>query len=151
MLHTESLWLENFHLKYIAQTKHISGHLGFLCPNFFDSAEGNRRAQVVRSQKTAILLSVSEAQHKLNHLQHFYTPTRIGSNNHVWSLSPTDTWNKQTVVIVSLFTGNRVNGAKPVGSDWHGQRPMVSINLRQHKHVPNRPSVMFLAKKLDEA
>lgn len=57
--------------------------LGFLCPNFFDSANGKRRPQVVRSQKTAIILSVSEAQHKLNHLQHFYTPTRIGSNNHV--------------------------------------------------------------------
>lgn len=70
-----------------------------------------------------------------NHLQYFYTPTWVGCNNHVGFFSPAYTRNKLSIVILGLFSRNRVDRTKLIGSHWHGQRSMVSIYLKRSSNM----------------
>lgn len=92
---------------------------------------GNNKQSRRFQKDNDFLIDVKGVTFSLNNLQHFYTPTWIGSNNHVWFPSPADTRNKLSIIIISLSSRNTIYRAKLVWSDWHRQRSIVSINLEQ--------------------
>lgn len=79
----------------------------------------------------------------LNQLEQFYAATGTGSQNSVWLLSPANTWNKLSIVVISLFTRDWINRAKLVRSNRHRQRFVISKDLQGKNKPINKKSSPF--------
>lgn len=103
--------------------------------DLFNSRPPVREARLKKHLMKWILFIKYKKNEPSYQMQYLYTSTRVGSNNHVRFSSPTNTWNKLPFTIANLVSRNGVNASKCVRSNWHWQRSIVSINLKEKESV----------------